>query len=190
MNRDNPQGTPSQAEIAWLAGFIEGEGTLVLSSWKRNEKQGKQPKIGLQVKIYNTDALLIRRTVDMMERMGVAPHIKEREQKPMLRPGGGEYRPVNGMYIVTINKLEQVHQLLTHLHPWLAGDKRARADLMLRFLDRRFAKFRKNNGYKRVPYDDGDMQIVAEFYGLTSRGSSVVTGDSSTSMSSPNRDSG
>ena len=44
MNRDNQQEIPTEAEIAWLGGIIEGEGSVSLSCYVRNEKS--KPKMG------------------------------------------------------------------------------------------------------------------------------------------------
>lgn len=168
MYKDNQQATPTEGEVAWLAGIIEGEGTLMMSLWKRNDGDRK-PKVGLQVKIYNSDAGIIRKAASVLERLAVGFHLKERDMPPMAKPGGeGEYAPSAPMLTLTVSKLDHVANILRAIRPWLFGDKAARADLMLQFLERRFAKFElKGSGTqrmgKRAPYDADDIRLVLRF---------------------------
>lgn len=162
QDRVNQQGTPTPAEKAWLAGIIEGEGSLMLSFWRRNDKT--LPKVGVEVKVYNTDAAIICRVKDIVERLGVSVFYNEREQKPMAREGGGHYRSMDPMLTVGTKTLDGCFGLLAAIHPWLVGNKRLRSALMLEFLERRFAKFAEHDGYRRVGYDRGDLEVVADFY--------------------------
>ena len=164
MDRDNQQPTPTEGEIAWLAGIIEGEGTLIMSLWQRNEREGQKPKVGLQVKIYNSDAGIILQASSILERLAVGFHLKERDMPPMLKPGGdGYYAPSAPMLTLTVSKLSAVAAILQAIRPWLYGDKAARADLMLKFLKRRFSKFEDESMGKRAPYDAGDIRLVLKF---------------------------
>lgn len=171
MNTDNQQGTSNQAELAWLAGIIEGEGTLALLAWRRDERPTtvQNVKINAYVVIYNTDGSIVRKVDEILRGLGLSLHIGSREQKPMLRPGGGEYRSIDPMLKVSVKGMDDVYKLLTAIRPWLFGDKAARADLMLAYLERRFAKFTANGGSKRVPYDQGDMALVDQSYRLGKR---------------------
>lgn len=170
-HEDNQQATPTESEIAWLAGVIEGEGTLMMSLWMRNENRDTKPKVGLQVKIYNSDAGIMRKACEILERLAVGFHLREREMKPMLKPDGdGHYHPTAPMLTITISNLAMVRKILKTIRPWLFGDKGARADLMLKFLDRRFAKYDDQSMGKRAPYDAGDIRIVHQFTKSTKRG--------------------
>lgn len=169
MDRDNQQATPTEGEIAWLAGIIEGEGSLMMSLWQRNERGGQKPKVGLTVKIYNSDAGIIRKAASILELLAVGYHLKERDMPPMAKAGGdGHYAPTAPMLTLTISRLSFVAAVLRAIRPWLFGEKAARADLMLQFLDRRFVKFEiKGSGAqrmgKRAPYDADDIRLVLTF---------------------------
>lgn len=168
MNKGNQQATLTEAEIAWLAAIIEGEGSLSLSLWKRDESSGRKPKIGLKVNIYNTDAGIILKAVEIIEKLGARFHVREREQAPMAKRGGGIYAGNGSMITVTVGHLESVYHLVRRLRPWFFGDKAPRADLIIRYLEQRFAKIEANGGnWRGTPYDEGDFAIVSEFYGLT-----------------------
>lgn len=72
------------------------------------------------------------------------------------------------MLTLTVSKLSAVDCVLKAIRPWLFGEKSARADLMLQFLERRFLKFEmKGSGSqrmgKRAPYDADEVRLVLQF---------------------------
>lgn len=172
MDRDNQQATPTEGEVAWLAGIIEGEGTLCMSMWTRaSYAVDRRPKIGLQVKIYNSDAGIIRKAASILELLTVGFHLKEREMPPMRKANGdGHYAPTAPMLTLTVSNLSAVRALLLRIRPWLFGEKAARADLMLKFLERRFAKYETKSLGKRAAYDADDVRLVLQFLKTGSRG--------------------
>jgi hypothetical protein len=179
---DNQQGT--NCEIAWLAGFFEGEGTLSLRLQKRSlsEKGTRIPKIEIMLRIYNTDAKLIQKCVHVLNSMGIEPHLEEREQKPMIRPHGGFYKSFDPMLAVRIQKPHHMQKFLHALRPWIFGDKAARIDLMLEFLDRRLGMIASSGkGPTGNPYTDDDFKTVEKFYALTRPAKRNSHADSSTS---------
>ncbi len=172
MNRDNPQGTPTEAEIAWLAGILEGEGTVSLAAWVRNESnavvQGSiapgAMKISVNIKFYNTDAGIIAKVVDILDRLGMGHHVKEREMKPMRRAeGDGFYKPTAPMLTVTVSVLPIAYALAKVLRPWCFGEKGRRLDLAIQYLARRLERAQAA-GKCRTEYDVGDLRIVSDFY--------------------------
>ena len=129
MNTDNQQATPTEPEIAWLAGIIEGEGTLMMSLWHHNGQE-RAPKVGLQVKLYNSDAGIIRKAASILERLAVGYHLKERDMPPMSKPGGiGHYAPTAPMLTMTVSKLDAVYKIVTAIRPWLFGEASMRPRL-------------------------------------------------------------
>lgn len=168
---DNQQGTPSEAEIAWLAGIIEGEGSIQLGAWKVNEGDaGKNLRLRSYIIIYNTDAGIIRKAVDIINRMGINPYMSERPQKPMLKASGeGYYKSVEPMLKVMVKNLNDIDKLLTRLRPWLFGNKAPRADLMLEYVSKRKARIAAANGNYRVPYGMEEMEVIDRFYRTLTR---------------------
>lgn len=172
MNRDNPQGTPTEAEIAWLAGILEGEGTVMLGAWVRNEskaiRQGSVApgmlKATVNLKFYNTDAGIMTKVVDILEKLSIGYHVREREMKPMQKPGGeGYYKSTDPMITATISTLPMAYRLAKVLRPWCFGEKGHRLDLIIQYLARRFAKAEKA-GTVRTEYDIADLTTIRDFY--------------------------
>jgi LAGLIDADG-like domain len=170
----NQQGTPSDVELAWLAGFIEGEGTLALSAWNRfADGDVRSPKVAVTIKVYNTDAKLIQKCRSIIRKLEIEPYLKEREQKPMLKKGGGEYVSHDPMLTLTVSKQQCAKRLLNAIRPHLFGDKATRADLMIEYLDMRIAKIEANGGnFRKLDVGPDEYRIVEQFYTLTRNGSS------------------
>jgi hypothetical protein len=175
----NQQATPTEGEIAWLGGIIEGEGTLSLAPTRTGGtgRNGQQyHKIVVMVRLYNSDAGIILKALEIMEKIGINPHLSEREQKPLQLVGREAYRSQNSMITLHIGLMEPARRLLRTIQPWLFGEKSKRAEIMLRFLDRRLtmieAKGAKASsggpqGGWKVPYDEEDWKLCSEFLGLT-----------------------
>jgi hypothetical protein len=165
---DNQQATLTDANIAWLAGIIEGEGSLAMNAYDRKDR-GSNLKVQTSIMVYNTDAGIINQVLAVIDSMGVSYYVKEREQKPM-KHEGGYYMPTSSMLCVLVKSLSNSVKLLTAIRPWLYGDKAARADIMLRYLTRRVAKIEANGGnHRNLKMDAEDFSSVAEFYTITKR---------------------
>ena len=174
VHGDNQQATPSETEIAWLAGFIEGDGTLALTVHERCERQGAgNPKISVLIRMYNTDASLITKCIDILTKMGVGHYVESRDMKPLIKASGeGEYHSPDPMLAVTVKKFQDALQLVSTLRPYLFGDKAPRADLILKFLARRLNRIEQGGGNTRLPYVRDDLCTVRDFYTLTRKGQS------------------
>lgn len=161
MNRGNQQEIPTETEIAWLAGIVEGEGSVMLSCYVRNEKS--KPKVGTEIKVYNTDAGIIAKCTEIVERLNLSYHLSERAMKPMKMESGEKYGGRDPMLTLTVNRLESAYLLGKLLLPWMFGDKQHRLRLIVQYLARRLNKI-KITGKHNVEIDKGDVEIVAEFY--------------------------
>lgn len=165
---DNQQATLTEAHIAWLAGIIEGEGSLAMNAYDRKDRNSNL-KVQTSIMVYNTDAGIIKQVLNVFDQMGVSYYVREREQKPM-KHEGGYYTSTSNMLCVLVKGLQGGMKLLTAIRPWLYGDKAARADIMLRYLTRRFEKIQANGGnFRQIKMDAEDFQNVADFYKLTKR---------------------
>ena len=166
VHGDNQQATPSEAEIAWLSGIIEGEGSLSLSAHVRRDSA--KPKVQAVVRIYNSDAGIIDKCVVVLEKLGIGYFVKERALGPELKVSGKTYKARDPILEVQVKKFSETRSLVRTIRPWLFGNKRYRADLMLRFLDRRLARIEdEGGGNTRLPFNKDDLQPVSDFYKLT-----------------------
>lgn len=159
----NQQQIPTEGEIAWLAGVIECDGTVMLSCHIR--KEGVKPKIGVEIKLYNTDGGIIKKTVDILERLNLSHYLTDRTQKPMEMRNGKSYGNDKTMLSVSVKALGDAYLLGKLIRPWMFGEKGNRLDLVIQYLARRLKKIEDNGGnFRNVCLDHGDCQIVVDFY--------------------------
>jgi hypothetical protein len=137
----NPQVT--EADIGWLAGIIDGEGHLGIST--QNQKRGDSVKFDLQ--ITNTDNALIGKLVRILRKLGVNPHLRERTHDKATWATN---------CIVTVAKLAHIRIVLNAALPHLTGWKYRRAAIMLTLIESRMTK-------NRQPYDEIERALVEQF---------------------------
>lgn len=150
---DNPLAT--EIEIAYLAGLIDGEGTITLErsgNRRLNGMMGLSPKII----VANSDMAIIEQTFKTFARLGVKAHIKRQER--------GKYRT---MYWVTIQGLAKCRKVLPFIIPHLRG-KVAQAMILVKFIDYRG----DSNGAKGKTYGDYELRLVDQIRALNHRGAS------------------
>jgi hypothetical protein len=163
MNKENQQETPTEAEIAWMAGLIEGDGSVTLSCYIRKEKA--KPKIGVEIKLYNTDTGIISKFVNILERLNLAYYITERAQKPLKMEGCNAYGGRDPMLIVSVKRFQAAYMFAKLLRPWMFGDKAHRLDLIIQYLARRIKKINESeSNFRQIPLDEGDCKLIVEFY--------------------------
>lgn len=140
----------NETDLAWLAGFMEGEGTFAIYHQKRKGKNGDQLRAAISVT--NTDAHLIVRCKSIFESLGCVMHIHEYKNKK------GSTRPI---YDLQTARHEYVKTICESLIPYLAGEKKAKATLLLSYVDTRLSKGKK-------PYDTKDWEHFSEYRSLRS----------------------
>ena len=139
-------------ELAWLAGIMEGEGTFSIYHQKR---KGTAPdQLRAVISLTNTDPYLINKAFSIFQSMGVEMHIHEYDNKK------GSTRTVYDMQTAKHTNVKLVCELLA---PYLFGEKRAKAEMLLRFVTRRLEKLGPNNSTRFAKYDDEDWEQFSSF---------------------------
>lgn len=128
-------GEASEAEIGWLAGFLDGEGTMGLSAVRR--PQNGRLNYAPHVTIVNTSHAAIEKTRDLM--------------------GGRVARVHDGVWSVRINGIGHIERLLTVLMPHLVV-KTTRAEILMEY-----ARLRHSRP-GRAFYGDEEHALFDEFY--------------------------
>jgi hypothetical protein len=145
----NQQETLTEEEIGWLAGLIDGEGSIIMSN--RHKKIGKWEGKGVEVQVTmgNTDGGIVKKYIDLLRKIGINPYVVER----MPNQHGHLIRPI---VYATISRMEHIKKLLEILEPNLAGEKKHRAKIMIEFVTKRISS-------KRGWYTKSDFEIVSRF---------------------------
>jgi len=150
-DRVNQQKIVSDAEIGWLAGFLEGDGFITMSAQKaaKKKKDGGLvvvPKIGF----CNSDALLIEKAKNICQKIsGGGCWINESKC--------GTY-PTSTLTMLnlTVTRLSACQKILESIIPHLGGQKIARARLLLDFINKRLS-------HSHCPYDSDEIGLIKTF---------------------------
>lgn len=166
MNRDNQQETGSVARIGWLAGIIDGEGSITLLVSHRDGKDGRKQALRMspRVIIGNTDPGIIGRVMEVLDDLGITRYVKH--DRPMARDIPG-FHPTKAMTTVYVEGFDRVQRLLSAVLPHIAGEKRIRAEIILRFVAQRIKRCEDAGKAKNISYTKDDLDIVIEFLQLT-----------------------
>ena len=160
---DNPQQTIDRADIGWLAGVIDGEGSVLLFLGVR---KGKLNNVSPQVIIGNTDTALIDKYVDICRRLRIGVHVSERKPRPGGAPGmapkrAKAYKP---LYAASTTGFMRVKTMLEVVTPYLVGAKAERAKLIGEFIEKRLAKGTRGGAnrahWPSTPYDETDLRLI------------------------------
>ena len=155
----NQQGYPTEGDLYWLSGMLNGDGCFSL---KFRTREGTV-KCDLSVTLTQCDVCLIEKASSIMERLGVNPSIAE-------YPASGAGNRTK--YNLRITKMASIQTVLNAIADKLAGEKQAQAKLMLRYVNRRIQfsdpTLRRNN---QIADDSEAIAIAREF--LSVRGSGL-----------------
>jgi len=113
-------GNQHATSLAWLAGLFDGEGSIQI----RKDHRVRSGRFTPRVTLASTDPNIIERVQSIMMQLGVTPHVYEQDR--------AEYKKV--CFHIQTNKRAHVRAFINAVLPYLVG-KRARALMMLRFLD-------------------------------------------------------
>jgi hypothetical protein len=116
-----------ETRLAWLAGFIDGEGSFSITKTRRTTNKGF--RYDPIFTMGNTDLPLLYHASTTMRDLGMDFHIAERQPE-----GNRRFR-----YAIQVWSKQSLHTLITATLPYLVG-KKARAELMGRYLTRLLAK--------------------------------------------------
>lgn len=116
--------TPWETKIAWLAGIIDGEGTI--GCYFYHEKTGQSPRYGIW--IINTDKRIIDMTSEIFRQLGATKvFTAEKVYKKNLWSK-------NRMWYVQVNRKLDVKLILEAITPYLVS-KQEQAQLILNFFN-------------------------------------------------------
>ena len=138
-------------DLAWLAGIWDGEGSITMFS--HTEKTGSK-KICPTCVVVNTDINIIAEVQRILLEMGCNFVIHE-------------YKPENVkhklQWRITTRNQRYIKILLEHLRPYLKGEKKAKADIVLRYCKQRIEKMERLPSKGSTPYDEDDWSFLEQF---------------------------
>jgi hypothetical protein len=136
---------PTATESAWLAGFIDGEGTIGLAASKRT-------------RIISTYLVIPNTNLDNMARVRVLLSALLGRDVRVAKGATKERRPI---YVIAIQNQPDIKCVLEHIRRWLIG-KAPQADLMLEYI-------RIAPGQRGQRYTDAHYELVNRMHVLNKR---------------------
>jgi hypothetical protein len=125
----------TEARIGWLAGIVDGEGSLLFGGSNKKGHQRYTPILT----ICNTDPGMILEITKIYESLGVSFYVFHRSQNEDQQHFGKKL-----MHGINVNRLSSLDVLLPILIPNLIT-KRDKAVLILQFIKKRLPKNRREN---------------------------------------------
>lgn len=149
----------SEADIGWLAGIIDGEGSISLAFGmvKNNQLNNMSPRI----EIGNTDKDLVEKFVRIVKGLGGGIYMTLKkeglESKLVKQRTGKGFKPI--YYAKSIGFL-RTKKILDVVLPHLTGGKQLRGQLILEFINCRLEKTSGVKSGHNVRYDKEDLLIA------------------------------
>lgn len=162
----DPQGTldVTDVEIGWLAGIIDGEGTIAFSVY--SAPRYRDIRVKPQIIVTNTDRPLIERVSQIMGRLGVGAHFQTREQRHPEGFKAVRYRP---LHVVNVSGFKRTLRLLPFIIPYLVTSKKEKGELVLRYMQQRLAKTAARGRWASLDIEDVTLMLeIVRFSGETS----------------------
>lgn len=159
----NPQETHgvSEADIGWLAGIIDGEGSISLAMGYI--KNGRLNNMSPRIEIGNTDKELVEKFVKIVKSLGCGIYMtlkKESLQSKLVKAKEGKnFKPI--YYAKAVGFL-RTKKILDIVLPYLTGLKRIRGELIIKFINDRLRKNRDVKGGRHAPLDQQDLLNAIE----------------------------
>lgn len=133
-------------ELAYLAGLVDGEGSIGLSyqtakpSWKNKSCNHVRPQVDV---VANTNFELIRVVVKLLQGFSLSPRVVSYGTDKR----NARWKAAWKVYLVTLDDKKKFLELI---HPYLVG-KKAQAEMVMEFLSRRSSHHKvKTTQYERL----------------------------------------
>jgi len=141
-------------KLSWLAGIVEGEGCFSLC-----KADDKRKHFVFNISITNTDLMILNECISILKNIEVETHLHQRKVYFTHRKVG---------YNLVINGIDNLIKTLNAIIPYLIGQKKSQAILMVEFLNRRKSLLDNNAGhsYRRIAYDEIDYSYLKAFQEL------------------------
>lgn len=166
---DNQHGTPTDTQLAWFSGILEGEGSITLNVRRKEWKGWKGIGVDLQIQIVNTDGYIIEEVAKIIRGIVKSePRIMERGVIPdRTTTDGTVWRQNRAMMMVGVSKMAHIQAVLEAVKPFMIGEKKARARLMLEFIERRMSAKGERTKHGASWYTGYDWELVSQFYAIS-----------------------
>jgi hypothetical protein len=157
----------------WLAGFYDGEGSLMLT---KSESKG-YIRYAPSLDLVNTDHVTMQAIVEFLRLHGISVYVFYSKKHPKFHRDAN--RRHKQRMIIRIARMAQVKCFLGYITPYL-NIKRQNAWLLLEFVDTRAERYTKTS--------DRDHEIYSQLKQLTVKGKLIESSEANTPHASNGED--
>lgn len=151
--------------IGWLAGLIDGEGTVLMQAVKSKAKNGNPTyTYHPRITIYNNDEGLISAASSLLDQLGIKFYLQQRASRDP-RNNNEKLETVN--HTITITEAVSVKLLLEFVMQSLQTVKKFKASLCLRFLNLRLTR------KQYYGHTDEEVSVIQEYLKLVGSSTTV-----------------
>lgn len=163
MSTGNQQEIGSLADIAWLAGMMDGEGCVALMVFPRAKRQRSAGfRLQMRVTIANTNEGVTDRIIRIYRHLGIGHHVQTQISKSKSVPTGRIIR------LVHVSTKSHLLLLLTTMLPHMAEtEKIERATILVALIEQRDAAAREHGTRATHCYTKADVDLIMQFLKLT-----------------------
>ena len=156
MGNQQEVGVVAEADAAWLAGMLNGDGCFSLTFATR--KSGNI-KCDISLTLTQCDPSLIEKTTCILGTLGINPSISE------YPPSGAGIRT---KYNLRINRMSHIAVVIDAISAFMVGEKLAQAKLMRRYIARRaiYSDPTKRQSGASILDDKEAIEIATQFNAL------------------------
>lgn len=145
-------------KLAWLAGIWDGEGSIAI--FKHREKDGCI-KYCSTINVVNNNLTIINEIIKICDELGVGFHLQEKERKSENHAQS---------YELITRKFKTIKKLMEVILPYLVG-KKAQAEIVLRFVNKRLEKMNIGISNQNNKYDIEECEkLEKQIRSLNKRG--------------------
>lgn len=152
---------PIEMRLAWLAGIIDGEGSISLNRIRVKDLRGNYWHARFTVRVANTDSAMLNEVMAIADLLGIKYFCSTYRMNPRTRE-----KPCPG---VVFTAKSSVKATLEAIFPYLIT-KRARAELTLRAMAHRQSTRTQGGRYMPLENDGTFVSYVDEMSRLNRRG--------------------
>ena len=115
----------SHFNTGWLAGIIDGEGSVVM--YKNHNF------LAIRLYIINTDIVILEKALDILDKLDVMAYIYHKTASKRQREGSYAY--TKPCYEIIVARRDALRKLLPLIYPHLVGDKKQRVKIGIDYLN-------------------------------------------------------
>jgi len=164
---DMNNGQSAGNDYSWLAAMVNGEGSIGLNKiWGTPPKRQRRRYFSARIAVVsNTDPAIVVRCIEILKMMDVhSYYISEKDD--------GIHKC---LFTLRVDRMEDIKTILITILPYMVGEKKARGQLLLDYVESRIARIntpnpkwenvRPSQKHKKTnpPYNNRELEIAETF---------------------------